>query len=33
MENLVEAITYGQMLQNRGEELFVLLNEIQLSMV
>jgi hypothetical protein len=33
MENSAEAITYDQMLQNQGEELFFLLNEIQLSMV
>jgi hypothetical protein len=33
MENSAEAITYDQMLQNQGAELFVVLNEIQLSMV
>lgn len=30
MENLVEAITHDKMFQNQGEELFVVLNEMQL---
>ncbi len=33
MENSAKTITYDQMFQNQGEELFVVLNETQLSMV